>query len=64
MSKKNLLICFDAFGTLFQPRRPVAQQYAEVANSLGLHHVTEDAVQSSFKAGKPHVGDAHSDLCS
>ena len=27
MSKRNLLICFDAFGTLFAPKRPIAQQY-------------------------------------
>ena len=48
-AKRNLLICFDAFGTLFSPKRPVAQQYAEVASSMGPRPFTEDEVQSSFK---------------
>ena len=52
MSKRNLLICFDAFGTLFTPKRPVAQQYAEVARSLGLGGFSDDEVQESFKNGK------------
>lgn len=52
-SKRNLLICFDAFGTLFTPKRPVAQQYAEVASSLGPRKFTEDEVQKSFYVGKP-----------
>ena len=49
MAKRNLLICFDAFGTLFAPKRPVAQQYAEVASSLANRKFTEDEVQISFK---------------
>ena len=48
MARKNLLICFDAFGTLFAPKRPVAQQYAEVASSLANREFTEDEVQKSF----------------
>lgn len=50
MSKRNLLICFDAFGTLFTPRKPVAQQYSEVARSFGLAGFTEDDIAKSFKA--------------
>lgn len=49
MSKRNLLICFDAFGTIFAPKRPVAQQYAEVASSLAKRTFTEDEVANSFK---------------
>lgn len=49
LPKRNLLICFDAFGTLFSPKRPVAHQYAEVASSIGPRQFTEDEVQSSFK---------------
>jgi hypothetical protein len=49
LPKRNLLICFDAFGTLFNPRRPIAQQYAEVASSICPRQFTEDEVQSSFK---------------
>ena len=52
MSKRNLLICFDAFGTLFTPKRPVVQQYAEVAKSLGLSGFTEDELAASFKTGE------------
>jgi hypothetical protein len=48
MAKRNLLICFDAFGTLFAPKRPIAQQYAEVASSLAKREFTEDEVQKSF----------------
>jgi len=36
MTKRNLLICFDAFGTLFKPKRPVEEQYAAVAHKFGL----------------------------
>ncbi|KAM0703642.1 hypothetical protein Q7P35_009581 [Cladosporium inversicolor] len=49
MSKKNLFICFDAFGTLFTPRRPVAQQYSEVARSFGLGGFSDDDIAKSFK---------------
>lgn len=49
MSKRNLLICFDAFGTLFAPKRPVAQQYAEVASALANRKFTEDEVRKSFR---------------
>lgn len=52
MSKKNLFICFDAFGTLFTPRKPVAQQYSEVARSFGLAGFSDDDIAKSFKDGK------------
>jgi len=51
MSKRNLLLCFDAFGTLFTPKRPIAQQYGEVARSLGLGGFSDEQVQTSFKDG-------------
>ncbi|KAF2210994.1 hypothetical protein CERZMDRAFT_44084 [Cercospora zeae-maydis SCOH1-5] len=50
MPSRNLLICFDAFGTLFKPRYPVAQQYGDVARSFGLSGFTNEEVSSSFKA--------------
>ncbi|KAI7278645.1 hypothetical protein KC345_g5864 [Hortaea werneckii] len=49
MPKRNLFICFDAFGTLFAPKRPIAQQYGEVARSLGLGGFTDEQLQDSFK---------------
>jgi FMN phosphatase YigB (HAD superfamily) len=54
MSKKNLLICFDAFGTLFTPRKPVAQQYSEVARSFGLGGFSDDDIAQSFKKAFKH----------
>ncbi|KAM7187990.1 hypothetical protein V8F20_010725 [Naviculisporaceae sp. PSN 640] len=35
-TKRNLLICFDAFGTLFKPNRPVDEQYTAVARKFGV----------------------------
>lgn len=52
MSKKNLFICFDAFGTLFTPRKPVAQQYSEVARTFGLGGFSDDDIAKSFKEGE------------
>ncbi|TKA63058.1 hypothetical protein B0A55_10188 [Friedmanniomyces simplex] len=54
MAKRNLLICFDAFGTLFKPKRPIAQQYGEVARSLGLGGFTDEQVHDSFRAAFKH----------
>lgn len=52
MTPRNLLICFDAFGTLFKPKRPVEQQYGEVARSMGLSGFTDDDVKASFRDGE------------
>lgn len=52
MTPRNLLICFDAFGTLFKPRAPIEQQYGEVARSLGLAGIRDDDVRDSFKTGR------------
>lgn len=52
MAKRNLLVCFDAFGTLFKPKRPIEQQYGEVARSLGLSGFTDDELKTSFRAGE------------
>ncbi|KAF2487922.1 HAD-like domain-containing protein [Neohortaea acidophila] len=49
MSKRGLLICFDAFGTLFTPKRPVHQQYAEVARAVGLQNIRDADVERTFK---------------
>lgn len=49
MSKKNILLCLDAFGTLFKPRQPIAQQYGEVARQLGIVNATDDAVEALFR---------------
>ncbi|KAG6035765.1 hypothetical protein E4U41_005935 [Claviceps citrina] len=50
MPKRNLLICFDAFGTLFWPKLPVAQQYGQVARQCGVTGWTEVELQSRLAA--------------
>ncbi|KAM5357698.1 hypothetical protein ACJZ2D_015999 [Fusarium nematophilum] len=50
MAKPNLLLCFDAFGTLFRPASTVAIQYAEVARQCGVAGFTLDELQSSLVA--------------
>ncbi|KAK6208075.1 hypothetical protein LQW54_007120 [Pestalotiopsis sp. IQ-011] len=50
MAKPNLLLCFDAFGTLFRPKRPVVQQYGEIARQCGIGDFTDAQLQSSFRA--------------
>jgi hypothetical protein len=34
--KKNLLLAFDAFGTLFYPKQPIHQQYGQFAARYGI----------------------------
>lgn len=34
--KKSLLLCFDAFGTLFTPNVPIGVAYAEAATRYGI----------------------------
>jgi hypothetical protein len=48
MARPNLLLCFDAFGTLFRPKRNVALQYADIARQCGLTNFTDDELRSSF----------------
>lgn len=45
-SKPNLLLCFDAFGTLFNPKGGVAQQYAQVAKQCGVTGFSDKELQS------------------
>ena len=51
-SPRNLLLCFDAFGTLFKPRAPIEQQYGEVARSLGMVGVRDEDVKGRFREGR------------
>ncbi|KAK4226053.1 hypothetical protein QBC38DRAFT_529711 [Podospora fimiseda] len=48
--RKNLLLCFDAFGTLIKPNQPVLKQYATVAEQCGLGVLSISQLQASFKA--------------
>ncbi|KAH7031362.1 uncharacterized protein B0I36DRAFT_349447 [Microdochium trichocladiopsis] len=48
--KPNLLLCFDAFGTLFRPKYSVAHQYGDVARQCGLTGFRDEDLQASLKA--------------
>lgn len=50
MTRPGLLLCFDAFGTLFRPKRSIAQQYGEVARQCGVAGFSDDELQSSLRA--------------
>ncbi len=59
MGKRNILLCFDAFGTLFRPKRPVAEQYAAVASQCGLGGFSVEQVQASFKTAFTKESEEH-----
>lgn len=46
----NLLLCFDAFGTLFRPAPSAPQQYTDVARACGLSRFSDADVKRSFGA--------------
>ncbi len=50
MARPNLLLCFDAFGTLFRPKRPVYKQYGEVARQCGITGFSDNELHASFLA--------------
>ena len=49
-SKRNLLLCLDAFGTIFTPRESIAAQYGGVARSFGVK-IGDEQVGKAFKHG-------------
>jgi hypothetical protein len=48
--KKKLLLAFDAFGTLFTPKRPIFAQYGEIARRHGVTCPSDSELGKSFKA--------------
>lgn len=46
---KRLVLTFDAFGTLFTPREPIAKSYADTARKYGLSGFTDDEIASAFR---------------
>ena len=50
-AKRRLVLTFDAFGTLFRPKRPVHEQYADLARKHGLSGFTDEEVGHNFKLG-------------
>ncbi|KAL2255227.1 hypothetical protein VTK26DRAFT_3834 [Humicola hyalothermophila] len=59
MARRNILLCFDAFGTLFTPKRPVPEQYMAVARQCGLDGFSLDQLHASFKAAFKKELEAH-----
>jgi hypothetical protein len=49
--KRNLLLCVDAFGTLFRPRSPIAEQYGQVARGMGVK-ISDEEIAREFKTGE------------
>jgi hypothetical protein len=50
--KKNLLLAFDAFGTLYQPNSPIPKQYGRIGLKHGVHCQPGDDIvplKNSFK---------------
>ncbi|OAA44554.1 haloacid dehalogenase [Beauveria brongniartii RCEF 3172] len=48
--KRNLLLCLDAFGTLFSPKGSVAHQYAHVARQCGLDGFSDGELTTHLMA--------------
>ncbi|KAJ5144262.1 uncharacterized protein N7515_003049 [Penicillium bovifimosum] len=48
---RTLLLTFDAFDTLFHPRKPVTEQYASTAHEYGLSktEITPEKLKATFK---------------
>ncbi|KAI4286180.1 MAG: hypothetical protein L6R38_000076 [Xanthoria sp. 2 TBL-2021] len=46
---RPLVLTFDAFGTLFEPRQSIGQQYADAARTHGLTGLTNQHVEASFR---------------
>lgn len=61
-AKKNLLLCFDAFGTLFTPNTPIPVVYARVAAKHGIDCGERDApgaVGAQFKTALKEESKKH-----
>lgn len=59
IGQRNLLLCFDAFGTLFRPKQPIPVQYAAVARQHGLDGFGLDQLAASFGAAFKQASHEH-----
>ena len=48
------LLTLDAFGTIFHPKQPIAQQYLAEARRFGLHDngLSEEGIALGFREGE------------
>lgn len=51
-AKNNLLLCFDAFGTLFRPNTPIPSAYAQAAIKHGVKLDVKDPAEAVAKEFK------------
>lgn len=60
-SRRNLLLTFDAFNTLFHPRLPIAVQYTQTAQALSFlpPSFPPDELQSAFRTSFKHEAKLH-----
>lgn len=61
MAKRSLLLCFDAFGTLFRLKQPIERQYGDIARrQFGLTGLDDDAqLKAAFRAAFKAQSRAH-----
>lgn len=61
MAKRNLLLCFDAFGTLFRIKQPIERQYGDVAREqFGLlQDVSNSKLKTAFRTAFKAQSRAH-----
>lgn len=59
MPPRTLLLCFDAFGTIFRPKQPIAAQYNAVARQCGLTGLDDSELHAAFKAAFLHQARTH-----
>ncbi|KAL1895454.1 hypothetical protein Sste5346_005260 [Sporothrix stenoceras] len=59
--KRNLLLCFDAFGTLFRIKQPIERQYGDVARrQFGLAtDVSDSQLRTAFRTAFKQQSRAH-----
>lgn len=57
--RHNLVLCFDAFGTLIKPKQPILNQYALVAEQCGLKNLDVSQLTASFAAAYKAESAAH-----
>ena len=60
LQKRNLLLAFDAFGTLYRPNSPIPKQYGRYGLQYGIDCQQGDDVTSLKKSFKRAFGEESS----
>lgn len=59
LKRSNLLLAFDAFGTLYTPKASVFAQYTELGRWHGIDVKAEDELQKTFKVAYKDESSKH-----